>query len=76
MPYYMFQGVGGIGAVVFAQGVGGIGAVVFAQGVGGIGAVVFASVEWVVKAFRPTALVRTNNTNTTTTIHLFTVSSE
>ena len=65
------QGVGGIGALVFAHGVGGIGALVLASnhGVGGIGALVFAITPgcWVVKAFRPIALVSTNNAKTTTT---------
>jgi hypothetical protein len=58
---------------VFAQGVGGIGALVFAKshGVGGIGALVLASVAWVAKAFRPTALASTSNTRTTTINHLF-----
>ena len=58
---------------MFAQGVGGIGAPVFARshGVGGIGAPVLASVVWAAKAFRPTALVRTSNTKTTTINHLF-----
>lgn len=58
---------------MFIHGVGGIGAPVFANshGVGGIGAPVLASVVWVDKAFRPTALVRTSNTKTTTIIHLF-----
>jgi hypothetical protein len=64
-----YQGVGGIGAPVFAasHGVGGIGAPVFAtdHGVGGIGAPVFAS------ALRPIALVKTSKTNTTTISHLF-----
>ena len=62
-----FQGVGGIGLPVFAHGVGGIGLPVFAanHGVGGIGLPVFAS------AFRPTALVRTSKTKTTTINHLF-----
>jgi len=68
-----YQGVGGIGLLVFAHGVGGIGLLVFAsnQGVGGIGLLVFARVEWVDKAFRPTALVKTSNTKTTTINHLF-----
>ena len=68
-----YQGVGGIGLVVFRQGVGGIGLVVLAanQGVGGIGLVVFASVEWVVKAFKPIALVSTNSTSKATVNHLF-----
>jgi hypothetical protein len=70
-----YQGVGGIGAPVFAKshGVGGIGAPVFAtsHGVGGIGAPVLANVEWVANAFRPTALVKTSNTKTTTINHLF-----
>jgi hypothetical protein len=62
------HGVGGIGAVVLAHGVGGMGAVVLAQGVGGIGAVVFAITPgWVVKAFKPIALVSTNKAKTTTT---------
>jgi hypothetical protein len=67
------QGVGGIGLPVFVHGVGGIGLPVFAanQGVGGIGLPVFASVPWVVKALRPTALVKTSKTNTTTINHLF-----
>ena len=60
---------------MFAQshGVGGIGALVFAtsHGVGGIGALVLASVTWVANALRPTALVRTSNTKTTTINHLF-----
>jgi hypothetical protein len=58
---------------VFAHGVGGIGLPVFAnnQGVGGIGEPVLASVVRVAKAFRPTALVRTSNTKTTTINHLF-----
>lgn len=65
------HGVGGTGAVVFIQGVGGTGAVVFASihGVGGTGAVVFASAG-VDSAFKPIALVRTNNAKTTTTNHL------
>lgn len=76
------QGVGGIGALVFAHGVGGIGALVFAHGVGGIGALVLASSQgvggigalvfaitpgWVAKAFKPIALVSTNKAKTTTT---------
>ena len=67
------QGVGGIGLLVFAHGVGGIGLLVLAanQGVGGIGLLVFASVTWVAKALRPTALVKTSNTKTTTISHLF-----
>ena len=67
------HGVGGIGLPVFAHGVGGIGLPVFASnhGVGGIGLPVLASVEWVDKAFRPTALVRTSKTKTTTINHLF-----
>ena len=67
------HGVGGIGLPVFAHGVGGIGLPVFASnhGVGGIGLPVLASVEWVDKAFRPTALVRTSNTKTTIINHLF-----
>ena len=57
---------------MFAQGVGGIGAPVFAtsHGVGGIGAPVLASVVRVARAFRPTALVRTSKTKTTTINHL------
>jgi hypothetical protein len=67
------QGVGGIGLPVFVHGVGGIGLPVFAasQGVGGIGLPVLASEIWVVRALRPTALVKTSNTNTTTINHLF-----
>lgn len=65
------HGVGGIGALVFAHGVGGIGALVLADshGVGGIGALVLAIAPgcWVVRAFKPIALVRTNNAKTTTT---------
>ena len=53
------------------QGVGGIGAVVAdSHGVGGIGAVVKTEIEWVVKAFRPIALVSTSRTKTATTNHL------
>ena len=48
----------------------GIGADVLAHGVIGIGADVFARREWVAKAFRPIALVRTKSTNTATTSHL------
>jgi len=68
-----YQGVGGIGLLVFAHGVGGIGLLVFAnnQGVGGIGLLVLANVEWVAKAFRPTALASTSNTKTATINHLF-----
>jgi hypothetical protein len=67
------QGDGGIGAdVLTAQGDGGIGADVLTDhGDGGIGAEVFAS-DWVDKAFRPIALVRTSNTKTATTRPLFT----
>ena len=67
------QGVGGIGLLVFVHGVGGIGLLVLTanQGVGGIGLLVLASVTWVPKAFRPTALVRTSRTKTTTISHLF-----
>ncbi|MGH9708709.1 MAG: hypothetical protein ACRD5R_18325, partial [Candidatus Acidiferrales bacterium] len=73
-----YQGVGGIGLVVFRQGVGGIGLVVLAanQGVGGIGLVVFASAEWVVKAFKPIALVSTNSTSKAITSHRFIDPSE
>ena len=74
-PLVFDHGVGGIGPLVFASshGVGGIGPLVFASshGVGGIGPLVFANVEWVAKAFRPTALVRTSKTKTTTITHLF-----
>jgi hypothetical protein len=67
-----------MGPVVFSHGEGGIGPVVLAanQGDGGIGPVVFASVLWVVKAFRPIALVKTSRTRTATTIHLFMDPSE
>ncbi len=73
LPVFADQGVGGIGLPVFVHGVGGIGLPVFAasQGVGGIGLPVLASEIWVVKALRPTALVKTSNTNTTTINHLF-----
>ena len=58
---------------MFDHGVGGIGPLVFARshGVGGIGPLVLASVVWDANAFRPTALVRTSNTKTTTINHLF-----
>jgi len=73
LPVFANQGVGGIGLPVFVHGVGGIGLPVFAasQGVGGIGLPVLASEIWVVRALRPTALVKTSNTNTTTINHLF-----
>jgi hypothetical protein len=72
------QGDGGTGPVVFAQGEGGTGPVVLAanHGDGGTGPVVFASVEWVVKALTPIALVRTNKTNTTRINHLLIDPSE
>jgi hypothetical protein len=72
------QGDGGTGAVVFRQGEGGTGAVVLAinQGDGGTGAVVLASVEWVVKAFRPMALVTTSRARTSNISHLFMDPSE
>ena len=68
----LLQGVGGTGAVVLDQGVGGTGAVVLDQGVGGTGAVVLLSV----RAFRLTALAKTDIANTVTTNDLLIDSSE
>jgi hypothetical protein len=72
-PLVFDHGVGGIGPLVFVHGVGGIGPLVLARshGVGGIGPLVLASVVRVARAFRPTALVRTSKTKTTTINHLF-----
>lgn len=78
VPRHFYQGDGGIGLVVLSHTDGGLGPVILAanQGDGGIGLVVFASVEWVVNAFKPIALVKTNKTRSTTSIHLFIDPSE
>jgi hypothetical protein len=70
------QGAGGTGADVLAQGAGGTGADVLAQGAGGTGADVLATNDWVVTAFRPIALTKTNIANTTTTNDLLIDPSE